>query len=78
MENSKDFMQRLLETLASTQEHEIDCGEVHLVIDVYAEASARGEDPAQLLPMVKHHLEMCDCCEEEYEALLRILEQDSA
>jgi hypothetical protein len=78
MEDPNNPLQHLLKMLAKTQEDELDCGEVHRVIDVYAETTARGEDSAKLLPMVKHHLEMCDCCDEEYEALLRILEQDSS
>lgn len=78
MEDPNNTMQRLLQMLANTRAEELDCGEVHRVIDVYAEASARGENPAKLLPMIKHHLEMCNCCDEEYEALLRILEQDSS
>jgi hypothetical protein len=78
MEDPNNIMQRLLLMLSNTREEELDCGEVHQVIDVYAEVAANGEDAAKLLPMVKHHLEMCQCCEEEYEALLRILEQDSS
>lgn len=61
-----------------TYEEEIDCGEFHDVIDVYAESVARGEDPSKILPLVKRHLEICKPCIEEYEALLRILEETSA
>jgi hypothetical protein len=54
----------------------LDCQQVYEVVDVYAEMSARGEDVSEALPLVKHHLEMCKDCMEEYEALLRVLESD--
>jgi hypothetical protein len=76
MESSKEIIKRMLTHIAQTQEKELDCGEVYQVVDVFAEAIARGEDPTELLPMVKHHLELCRDCGEEYEALLRILEAD--
>jgi hypothetical protein len=44
------------------------------LLDQYAEAVERGEDTAQLMPLVKHHLDLCRDCHEEYEALLNILE----
>ena len=66
---------QLMKMITNTREDEIDCDEVHNVVDVYAEAVARGEDPSEILPLVKHHLEMCAPCLEEYEALMRILEE---
>ncbi len=72
------MLKKLLSMITVTYEEEIDCGEFYDVIDVYAEAVARGEDPARILPMVKRHLEICKPCVEEYEALLRILEETSA
>jgi hypothetical protein len=72
----KEFIQRLLEQLAKTEEHEATCDEVFAVLDIYTEAVARGEDPGQLLPLVKKHIRFCRCCKEEYEVLLSILEAD--
>lgn len=72
------MLNKLMKMISNTREDEIDCDEVHNVIDVYAEAVARGEDPAEILPLVKHHLEMCAACHEECEALMRILEENLA
>ena len=44
----------------------------------YAEASQRGEDVDNLKPLIRHHLEMCKECDEEYQALLRVLEGTKA
>jgi hypothetical protein len=68
------MLKTLLKMIIDTREVEIDCDEVHNVVDIYAEAVARGEDPNEILPLVKQHLEICKPCLEEYEALLRILE----
>jgi hypothetical protein len=74
MNKSKKMLEGLLKSLAVTHKDELDCKQVYEVIDVYAEMSARGEDVSEALPMVKHHLEMCKDCMEEYEALMRVLD----
>lgn len=72
------MLKQLLKMISNTREDEIDCDDVLNIVDVYAEAVARGEDPSEMLPLVKHHLELCAPCLEEYEALLRILEENPA
>jgi hypothetical protein len=69
------MLKQLMKMISNTRTEEIDCNELYDVVDIYAEAVARGEDPSEILPLVKHHLEMCAPCQEEYEALLRILEE---
>jgi hypothetical protein len=74
MNGSNQMLKGLLQALAHTHKDELDCQQVYEVMDVYAEMSARGEDVSEALPLVKHHLEMCKDCMEEYEALMRVLE----
>ena len=74
--DKKEFIQRLLEQLAKTEEHEATCDEVFEVLDMYTEAVTRGEDTDHLLPLVRRHIQFCKCCKEEYEVLLSILEAD--
>ena len=62
--------------ITATQEEEIGCDEAFALLDQYAEIVARGHDPAVLLPLVKHHLDICRDCHEELEALLSILEAE--
>ena len=71
---TKEMLRKTLLMLEQTQEEEYSCDEVYELLDQYAEAVQRGEDPAHLMPLVKHHLDMCKDCHEEYEALLNILE----
>ncbi|MDF1500284.1 MAG: hypothetical protein P1P76_07445 [Anaerolineales bacterium] len=75
MKDSMKMLKGLLQKIIHTHEDELDCQQVYEVLDVYAEMSARGEDVSAALPMVKHHLEMCKDCEEEFEALMRVLEE---
>jgi hypothetical protein len=54
----------------------IGCREAVALMDRYAEIVTRGDDPAVLLPLAKHHPEMCKGCREEFIALLKILESE--
>jgi len=64
----------LLKKLVMTNENELPCDEVHILVDQFAEMKLRGDDVESLMPMVKHHLDMCRDCLEEYEALIAALE----
>ena len=60
--------------LERTRTDEASCDDVFDILDQYTEMVARGEDAGTLLPLIKHHLDMCPECQEEYDALLRIVE----
>ncbi len=64
---------RLLALAESASEEELGCDEVFALVDQYAECVARGEDAAALMPLVKEHLQRCAGCQEELEALLRMI-----
>jgi len=70
----KDLMRKLL----ITHEEELSCDEVFALVDEYAEASQRGEDVDSLKPIIRWHLDMCRECDEEYQALLQVLEGTSS
>ncbi|MGD2253814.1 MAG: hypothetical protein PVF70_12945 [Anaerolineales bacterium] len=74
MDLPMDVLKSMLEEIVKTEQAEPDCDQVHQLVDVFAEAVARGEDVSEMLPLVKLHLELCRDCREECEALLRILE----
>ncbi len=63
----------LVAILEHTHDVELPCDQVHDLVAQFAEMDLRGEDTAQLLPLVHQHLEMCSDCRDEYEALIRIL-----
>jgi hypothetical protein len=67
------MLAQLLERIEQTQEVELTCDEVLVLMDQFAEMTLRGENAAEYLPLVQHHLSMCADCQEELDALLRIL-----
>ena len=73
-EFSDELVADLMNRLLITHEEELSCDEVFALVDEYAEATQRGEDVASLKPIIREHLDMCRECEEEYQALLRVLE----
>ena len=68
------MVHRLISRLQNTRENELSCDEVFALVDEYAEASQRGEDVGTLKPLIRHHLDMCKECDEEYQALVQVLE----
>ncbi len=67
-------VQKLIEMVENTQEVEFSCEDVYNILDQYTELVYHGDDSAELMPLVEHHIEICPDCREEFEALLRILE----
>jgi hypothetical protein len=66
-----------LRVLESVREEDAPCDEVYAKIDQYVEREVDKKDAAQLMPLVREHLDMCSECCEEYEALLDVLEKTS-
>jgi hypothetical protein len=66
-----------LRVLESVRDEEAPCDKVYAKIDEYVEREIDKRDAAQLMPLVREHLDLCSECCEEYEALLDILEKTS-
>lgn len=66
-----------LRVLESVREDEAPCDTVYAKIDEYVEREIDKKDAAQLMPLIREHLDLCSECCEEYEALLDILEKTS-
>jgi len=71
-------VQVLIQMVDKTMDVEFSCEDVYNILDQYTELVYRGEDYAELMPLVEHHIEICPDCREEFEALLRILEATPA
>ena len=64
--------------LGQTQPAELGCDEVFTLVDQFAEMAAHGENVAQLMPLVKQHLEMWPTPAKEYQVLQSILENTAS
>jgi hypothetical protein len=67
----------LFEMLLKTEPGEISYEDVGAALGEFAEMHQRGEDVKHLMPLVYKHLELCQDCREEYEALLAALEAET-
>lgn len=71
--NPSEKMEKMMAMLSATREEELTCDEVFALLDQFTDLAEQGEDVAQLMPLVQHHLDMCDDCREEYKVLANIL-----
>ena len=59
-------VQRFMRQVHQTQEDEILCSTCLEQVDQYIELELGGQPAHALMPRLKHHLEMCPVCHEEY------------
>ena len=72
-----DTVLGFLRVLESVREEDASCDEIYSKIDEYVEREVDKKDAAELMPLVREHLDLCPECCEEYDALLDILEKTS-
>ncbi len=66
-----------LRVLEQVRVEDMPCSQVFALLDEYVEKEVRGEEAARLMPLLREHFDICPNCCEEYEALLRALEENS-
>ena len=65
---------KFLRILEDVRAEEMTCDEMFDRLDEFVEKEVESHDAEKLMPLVREHLDMCSHCEEEYEALLDVLE----
>jgi hypothetical protein len=68
-----DYFKALVREIAEAREVEIGCDECFEQLDRFVEMRLSGMDPAQAMPLVQEHLEICGECCEEFEAFMAAL-----
>jgi len=66
-------VKRWLVDVLSTRTHELDCDECLDQLDLYVETTLSVGSAAEAMSSVQCHLDHCQCCREEYEALLTVV-----
>ena len=66
-------VQELVRAVMTARAEEIACDECFEQLDYFVEMTLGGVTAAQDVPLVQDHLERCHDCDEEFEALLRVL-----
>ena len=72
---TNSLWQTLLKSVLETEDHEIDCEECFNLMDLYADLLLDGTDPIEIMPKVKQHLQQCNCCLSELEALIVMIQE---
>jgi hypothetical protein len=70
--NSDLNLKRWLHRMWQTQDKEISCSECLDLVSQYVDLELATEEAEHLMPQLKHHLDQCMVCQEEY-LLLRDL-----
>jgi hypothetical protein len=65
---------KFLRILEDVRAEEMTCDEMFDRLDEFVEKEVESHDAEKLMPLVREHLDLCSHCEEEYEALLDVLE----
>jgi len=64
-----------LRVLEEVRAEELTCDEIYSKLDQYVEREAGTRDAANLMPLIREHLDVCPECCEEYEALLTVVKE---
>lgn len=70
---SDAHIKRLILWLENANPPSMSCEEVYSLLDEYVEHEIKGQDASRLMPLLEKHLEVCEECCEEYEALLDVV-----
>ncbi len=74
---SDEAIKGFLRALEEVRAQDVPCSQVFSKLDEYVEKELNGEDAAQLMPLLREHLDLCQDCCDEYEALLAAVERFS-
>jgi len=68
----RQHVQTLLSQVSRTCDEELDCGDCLAAIAEFVELELVGAEVPEALQRIRHHLEMCPECAEEYEVLYAV------
>jgi hypothetical protein len=68
-----ETVKRMARGIATTRPDEIGCDECFEQVDQFVEISLAGKNAAEAMPLVQDHLNRCQDCREEFEALISAL-----
>lgn len=74
---SDEAIKGFLRALEDARIQDVPCSQVFSRLDEYVEKELKGEDAAQLMPLLREHLDLCQDCCDEYETLLAAVEKAS-
>jgi len=73
----KETVIGIIHVLETMPDEEINCEELFARLDEYVDREVDQKDAAQIMPIIREHLDVCPECCEEYEALLDVLNKST-
>jgi predicted anti-sigma-YlaC factor YlaD len=73
MKLSSDTIRKMMISVRSTRDVELDCDHCNDELDRFIEINLAGKNAAEAMPLVQEHLNRCPACKEEYEVLLEAI-----
>ena len=65
-----DRLKKMVRAIATTRPDEIACDECFEQLDRFVEITLAGKEMPEVMQLVQDHLQRCEDCREEFEALL--------
>lgn len=72
-----DQLAQMARMVAATRPDEIGCDACYEQLDRFVDLHLAGKNAAEAMPLVQDHLDRCDDCREEFEALLAALKAEA-
>ena len=72
-----DQLAQMVSMVAATRPDEIGCDACDEQLDRFADLHLAGKNAAEAMPLVQEHLDRCNDCREEFEALLAALKAEA-
>ncbi|MCG8585853.1 MAG: hypothetical protein MI757_14190 [Pirellulales bacterium] len=72
---TKQEIDSLMRLVGQTGDVEINCEQCLALVAEFAERQLAGKSMTEKMKAVEHHLSICGECREEYEALLKALDE---
>jgi len=73
MKLDQKILREIIHNVLNVHDGEFTCTECFEQLDRFAELVLLGRNAAEAMPLVQEHLDHCDTCREEFEALLTAL-----
>ncbi len=66
-------LKKIIRSIVATRDDEIGCADCFRELDRFVELVLDGKNADEALPLVRHHLDLCGDCREEYEVLIEAI-----
>ena len=74
VEVEDEVVLKFLQILENVRAEDMSCDDMYAQLDEFVEREVTSRDAARIMPLIQEHIDFCSDCDDEYQALLRVLE----